>query len=250
MGITGARRYAAGAMKHRLGVCAVAVVTAAIAGCKADPSGGSPSPESLAPVAVTFLDLTGEPTMLPVLPCHDQILTVISGEGATDDDKLMPGDVLITHGMTTVHVTGPGTAWTANVKLNTCDPAVSKHVVRADAAPELTFMHGAMHAHLDLDPSVSPGAYFGRLSGTAAVAEHVHAGTWEVLCTVKARGTFTLAGNPRRLGVRECVTVPPDAKHSWQPDEGEPLVALQVYWPPGPEQRFKKLAADELAGDH
>ena len=30
-----------------------------------------------------------------------------------------------------------------------------------------------------------------------------------------------------------------DTPHSWTPDPGSKLVAVQMYWPPGPEQRFK-----------
>jgi hypothetical protein len=124
-------------------------------------------------------------------------------------------------------------------------------VVKADASRDVSFMHGTMHARFDLDDrNVAPSFYFGHLSGTAAVPEHAHAGTWELLCAVEAAGTFTLAGTPSHLGARTCVTVPPDTKHSWQPDAGSTLSALQMYWPPGPEQRFKKLAADDLAGDH
>ena len=37
--------------------------------------------------------------------------------------------------------------------------------------------------------------------------------------------------------------VPPATKHAWKPDEGSTLVAIQLYTPPGPEQRFKALAA-------
>jgi hypothetical protein len=36
--------------------------------------------------------------------------------------------------------------------------------------------------------------------------------------------------------------VPPDTKHAWKPDPGSKLVAIQMYDPPGPEQRFVALA--------
>jgi hypothetical protein len=32
-------------------------------------------------------------------------------------------------------------------------------------------------------------------------------------------------------------------KHSWTPDPKSELVAIQLYAPPGPEQRFRALAA-------
>lgn len=67
----------------------------------------------------------------------------------------------------------------------------------------------------------------------------------EILATQAAAGTLTLGGKSRRLGPGEIVFVPPGVKHSWQPDEGAPLRAIQLYAPSGPEQRFKKLAAEE-----
>lgn len=61
-----------------------------------------------------------------------------------------------------------------------------------------------MHAHLDVEADVSgtPSLYLGRLSGTAGVAEHVHATWMRILAAVEASGTFTLAGAARRLGPR------------------------------------------------
>ena len=102
-----------------------------------------------------------------------------------------------------------------------------------------------MHAHLDVEGEAAQLAYLGRLDGSAPVAEHVHESSWEVLCAVDAAGTFTLAGREERLAPRQIVVVPPNTKHSWRPDAGSNLVALQMYAPPGPEQRFRKLAADE-----
>jgi quercetin dioxygenase-like cupin family protein len=116
--------------------------------------------------------------------------------------------------------------------------------VTASAAPELTWAKGQMHAHLDVE---SPRVYVGRLEGTAPVAEHTHATSWEILCAFEAAGTFVLDGKDQRLGAHQLVFVPPNAKHAWRPDPGSKLVAIQLYDPPGPEQRFKKLAADEAA---
>ena len=51
-----------------------------------------------------------------------------------------------------------------------------------------------MHAHLDVEKSVSPAAYLGRLRGTAPVAEHTHPDSWELICAIEASGTFRLSG--------------------------------------------------------
>lgn len=225
-----------------------------------DPAPGVSAPPSGDPVTALFVDLPADNPgkSYPIPECVEAIVTPVKGTAIAADEKLGVGDVLAVRGYGTFGMKGDGVALVARVHLSSCDDiAPAKHVVRASDAPELTFMGGAMHAHLDVtDPEVLPSAYEGRLSGTAAVAQHTHPGTWEVLCATEAAGTFTLAGAARRLGPRQCVTVPPDTPHSWQPDPGSNLVATQFYWPPGPEQRFRKLAADEASsakaapGDH
>src|SRR5262249_14900617 len=122
--------------------------------------------------------------------------------------------------------------------------SITKSVVRGSKTTDLVFAGGKMHARLDVESSLSPLAYFGRLDGTAPVAEHVHDGAWEILCPFEGAGIFTLAGAEARLGLRQIVMVPPGTKHAWKPDDGVKLVAFQMYTPPGPEQRFKKLAGD------
>jgi mannose-6-phosphate isomerase-like protein (cupin superfamily) len=182
-------------------------------------------------------------------PCVEAVITPVRGTASADGVALAQGDVAAHRGQHWIRVSGQGLVLVARARLTACDGPPLHTVVKADAARDLSFMHGAMHARLDLDDrGVAPSFYFGRLSGTAAVPEHEHAGTWELLCAVDAAGSFTLAGTASRLGARQCVTVPPDTKHSWQPDPGSTLSAVQMYWPPGPEQRFKKLAADEQAG--
>ena len=73
----------------------------------------------------------------------------------------------------------------------------------------------------------------------------MHKGTWEILAAIDAAGTFVLDGRESRLAPRQVVVVPPDTKHEWRPDPGSKLVAVQMYSPPGPEQRFLALAAAE-----
>lgn len=207
------------------------------------------------PVSATFLELApgASSRTMPLPPCTEMVVTAVSGTVSAGDLPLTQGDIAAIRGERSVVVKGQGTVLVAWGLLTptACDAPPSRKIVKADPSRDLSFMHGTMHARLDLDDrSVAPSFYFGHLWGNAAVAEHAHAGTWELLCASEAAGTFTLAGAPSHLGARTCVTVPPDTKHSWQPNAGSTLTALQMYWPPGPEQRFKKLAADDLAGDH
>lgn len=205
------------------------------------------------PVTASFIDLgAGESARsVPVPPCTEALVTPVRGTVTASSMALAQGDIAAIRGQSSVVVRGDGTVLVAKARLQACAAPPLLAVVKADPSHDLSFMHGAMHARLDLDNrSLAPSFYFGHLSGTATVPEHAHEGTWELLCAVEASGTFTLAGTPSHLGAHTCVTVPPDTKHSWKPDAGSTLTALQMYWPPGPEQRFKKLAADDVAGDH
>jgi mannose-6-phosphate isomerase-like protein (cupin superfamily) len=219
-----------------------------LSACHGASSGEAPAPTSDAapgagpPVSASFLPL---PQKVALAKCQELFLTPVQGTASVGGDTLATGDVLATAGgpPSTLDVQGSGLLVVATAQVP-CDTAAARHLVRATQAPELTFMGGAMHAHLDVDDrAVAPTAYLGRLAGTAAVPEHSHAGSWEILCAVEAAGTFTLAGRDQRLAPRTCVSVPPDTKHVWKPDAGSNLVAVQIYAPPGPEQRFKKLAS-------
>ena len=107
-----------------------------------------------------------------------------------------------------------------------------------------------MRAYLNVGAKLSPNVYLGRLEGTAAVAEHEHTTSSETLIAIEGSGTFTVDGKDSRLGPRQIVHVPKGTKHAWKPDPGTKLVAIQLYEPPGPEQRFVGLAAaSSLAKD-
>jgi hypothetical protein len=45
-----------------------------------------------------------------------------------------------------------------------------------------------------------------------------------------------------RIADGAIAAIPTGALHAWEPDGTKPLVAVQLYVPPGPEQRFKQLA--------
>lgn len=159
---------------------------------------------------------------------------------------LVPGDVLVVDHALPEPLEGSGLAVSALSPRRPCAvrsrPAPEVSLIRGTTAPKLTWAGGAMSAHLDVSKTVSPSLYLGRLEGSAAVAEHSHPGSWEILAAVDAAGTFTLDGQPARLGPKQIVVVAPGTKHSWTPDPGSTLVAIQLYSPPGPEQRFRALA--------
>jgi quercetin dioxygenase-like cupin family protein len=228
---------------------ATAVLLSSALSCKSKGDVPAASSEGAAqPVVARFVDLTAQPAAMGANMCETAYVDVVRGTAQALGESLAAGDVLVVQGPDPFGVTGDGLAVFAVVVVPRCTPKARpvgpiKHVVRANAAPDLAWAGGAMHAHLDVEKGdVSREIYLGRLEGTAPVAEHAHESSWEIICAVDASGTFTLDGKSTRLGPRGVVVVPPNTKHSWTPDPGSRLVAVQLYDPPGPEQRFKKLA--------
>ncbi len=210
---------------------------------------GPPAPAS--PITATFVDLTPRGMTAEARPCEYVALTVTRGKGETSDGPLGVGDVLVVHGRRSLTVKGEGIALLAAIRDDACEggPGAAKAatLVHAADAKELTWGGGAMHAHLDVLDPLGGVAYLGRLEGTSKVGEHAHDASWEVLAAAEGSGTLTVAGKAVRVGPRSVVVIPPGTKHAWTPDEGSHLVAVQLYGPPGPEQRFKLLAAAEAA---
>lgn len=201
-----------------------------------------------APVKARFLAL---PTQLEEGSCKRVFLAAAQGTISVDGESLGEGDVMLVAHPFKLDVRGTGLAAYAETPFSGplgCDtlsrPAPAKTIVRASAAPTLSWGQGTMSAHLDVEKDRAPEAYLGRLTGTASVAEHVHAGSWEVLFAMEASGTFTIDGIPYRLESRQVLFVPAGTKHSWAPDSGSRLAAVQMYVPGGPEQRFRALASD------
>jgi mannose-6-phosphate isomerase-like protein (cupin superfamily) len=245
------------------GFFVVALAALALAGCAAEATSAlagaarAPSPKEaggavvLAPYGPVEAAFAEAPARVPASRCARLFVAVASGEAAAAGEKLHEGDVLVLARQAEVAVSGRALLLVAR-RAVACEGEAEKTLVRGGAAEELTWAGGRMHAHLDVGTGLSPEIYFGRLAGTASVAEHTHPGAWEVLAAVEAAGTFTIAGEPHRLGAREILAVPPDTKHAWAADPGSRLVALQMYDPPGPEQRFvglAKAAAGEKAGE-
>ena len=124
-------------------------------------------------------------------------------------------------------------------------------VVDLTASMDLSWGGGAMHARLGFQGS-GQRASLGLLmaSADAPVARHRHDDAWEILVALRASGSAARAASggaleTSRLEDGGVVAMPRGIDHAWTPDGKRPLVALQLYVPPGPEQRFKKLAGVE-----
>lgn len=125
-----------------------------------------------------------------------------------------------------------------------------------ESVEDLAWGNGAMHARIGFEAAQSPHASLGVLiaSDNAPVPEHTHPGTWEMLTALSASGRLHIPAQ-RVDGVNDAMTarertvtggtiayVPAGVRHGWAPDGTHPLIAIQVYSPPGPEQRFRALA--------
>jgi mannose-6-phosphate isomerase-like protein (cupin superfamily) len=118
--------------------------------------------------------------------------------------------------------------------------------VELDQQPDQTWGGGAYHVRLGFqDGSASLDALVA--SKSAPLPQHVHEHEWEILAVLSGDGTLA-----RTVGGREDDTpiaagtfasIAPGVPHAYRPAGTSPLVAVQFYFPPGPEQRFKKWAS-------
>jgi mannose-6-phosphate isomerase-like protein (cupin superfamily) len=213
---------------------------------------GSASTVAPATPGTPTIEIVDASKTLTPPPCSRLFVAAAKGMVAVDADTLRAGDVVV--------VSRPDHP--AQLKVNGLAVVVvkpldcsggklppTKTLVRAKDTPELRWAGGKMSAHLDVGTKVSPEIYLGRLEGTAPVAEHDHPTSDELLAVIEGSGTQTLAGEARRIGPRQVVVIPKKTKHSYVPDPGSKLVAIQMYDPPGPEQRFIGLAAAEAQKD-
>jgi mannose-6-phosphate isomerase-like protein (cupin superfamily) len=216
---------------------------------EASPSREDRGSDGVSPVIATFEDLSASGARVEFRACEQRIVAVARGHASIDGDELAAGDIFLAQGKGSFNVQGAGLAVFASTRTRVCEPSstpgIRKTVIRGNASRELTWASGKMHAHLDTDGVVSPLTYVGRLSGTGNMDAHAHEGSWEILAAIDGAGTITVDGKSSRLAPRQVIVVPPGVIHSYTPDSGVSLNAIQMYAPPGPEQRFKGFAAEQ-----
>jgi len=115
-------------------------------------------------------------------------------------------------------------------------PSIEPKLLRASAAKT----YGP--ATIYLDESIAKGTPLAasvlQLPGGANVAEHVHDHESELLYVLTGSGTMTVAGKAVAVTATSAIQIPPNTKHAFAATE--PVRAVQIYTPAGPEQRFKK----------
>ena len=116
--------------------------------------------------------------------------------------------------------------------------------VRCDTASALAIANGRGSVRLCLDPdpsrvSVMPGFALDLLSAERGVEikTHRHERSEEILYIVQGRGVTIIEGVAEPFGPEDFIYLPAGVEHSVRIDE--PLEAVQIYAPGGPEQRFK-----------
>jgi quercetin dioxygenase-like cupin family protein len=72
----------------------------------------------------------------------------------------------------------------------------------------------------------------------AAIPEHDHASSWEHLAILQGAGETALGETRRPVTAGDVLHVPKALRHSLGVGKDSRLVALQIYAPSGPEQRF------------
>lgn len=118
--------------------------------------------------------------------------------------------------------------------------------VALGSAKDLSWGGGAFHARIAFggEPPI-PGSLGVLLTApNAAIKEHDHT-TWEHIAVLEGEGTMKLAGKDHPVKAGVVFDVPPGEKHAFAPSGAKGLLAVQVYTPSGPEQRFVKLAEAE-----
>lgn len=118
-------------------------------------------------------------------------------------------------------------------------------VIQRDHQPVYPIAGGTAGARVLLDESTVPGLKEASMTelimlpGTV-VPEHVHERSAELLYILEGRGMMQLADQLLEVKPGTVVFIPAGVKHSVRLDtKVEPLRAIQVYTPGGPEQRFK-----------
>lgn len=122
-------------------------------------------------------------------------------------------------------------------------------VIERDKQPIYVIADGRAGARILLDASTVPGLSVGAMTELvmqpgAVVPVHQHDGSAEFLYVLEGQGRMTLDGREQRVRAGMAIYIPAAVAHGLVVDSKvEPMRAIQVYTPGGPEARFKKGVA-------
>lgn len=212
--------------------------------------------------AVGLIDVRAEATrgVGPRRPDRDELwvltapATVVIGKVRT---PLVAGDVVVVpRGASLELVASGGAAIAATVALV---PGDALGVARAGALPELLPSQVPAKPPVARVVAAASARRYPRTGGAttllieqgpaslgvleadagAVVPPHVHAKETEVLYLLAGGGTMTIAGVAIAVEPTAVIQIPPGVEHSFTATAA--TRALQLYSPPGPEQRFKSM---------
>lgn len=115
------------------------------------------------------------------------------------------------------------------------------------AVPEVYELPGGQSSvamFFDADATGDRAAYLGVLTagpGTR-IPPHAHAAETEVVLVLSGAGVMTVNNDTLPIAPMTAVQIPPGVTHAFEVTSVEPVVAVQLYTPSGPEQRFKTMA--------
>jgi quercetin dioxygenase-like cupin family protein len=146
----------------------------------------------------------------------------------------------------------------SKVKVQVGDVPGSRPVVsvlaRAEALP-VVFPNGGGKAtvRILLDQEKTGNPAFGvsvvEFAPGAAAPRHTHPGAEEFLYVLSGGGTLTVGSEDMPFGPEHAIYIPSDQPHAGKFALTEPTIAVQIYAPAGPEQRFKKTDGQKGAAN-
>ena len=197
---------------------------------------------------------------LAVPPCEELIAVSLGGDARVMDAqapapslRVGPGIALRVAGPTNLTASGRGAVMFARVDAR---PVACAH---RGAFGELDLARAPVFVNNPAPPNAAPkpglrvqlvveGTAEGPAAGSLAfleappplgIPEHTHEGSAEALYVTGGTGTMGLRDEAVNIGGLTTVYVPAGDKHSLLLSGTEPLRAIQIYAPSGPEQRFR-----------
>ena len=107
-----------------------------------------------------------------------------------------------------------------------------------ESAPTYTWNAGKNHARIVFGGTLPFSLTLLSADPDVSIPPHSHEPEWENLLVLRGRGEFEMRGRPYPLAGGEVVHIAAGVRHGYRASGTEPLAALQIYTPAGPEQRF------------
>jgi quercetin dioxygenase-like cupin family protein len=121
-------------------------------------------------------------------------------------------------------------------------PGAKPVLASLDSAPALKIAGGKGLARILLEEKTTGSSAMAlsvmEFDGGAEVAKHAHTGASELLYVIAGGGKVTVGGETLGFGADNAIFIPADQQHAAKMSGGSTL-AVQIYAPAGPEQRYR-----------